>query len=73
MKVDESELEEIAKQESEKTGISTAKLIKYYKDTNRIDVLLEEKLLVFLKRTTRQMKLMPTKKLKRKRIKKNDE
>ncbi len=49
IKVDESDLEEIAKKESESTGISVAKLVKYYKDTNKDEILLEEKIIKFLK------------------------
>ena len=47
--VEDSELEELAKQESEKTGISVQKLIKYYKDSNRDQILLEDKVIKFLK------------------------
>ena len=49
IKVEDAELEELAKEEAEKTGISIAKLIKYYKDTNRTEMLLEEKIVKFLK------------------------
>lgn len=49
IKVEDAELEELAKQESEKTGISVAKLVKFYKDTNHTEMLLEEKVLKFLK------------------------
>ncbi len=48
LKVEESELEELAKKESEGTGISVAKLMKYYKDTNREELLLEDKVVKFL-------------------------
>lgn len=48
IKVDESELEELAKKEAESTGISVAKLVKYYKDTNREELLLEDKVVKFL-------------------------
>jgi trigger factor len=47
--VDESEFEKLAQEESEKTGISVPKLIKFYKDSGRGDVLLEEKIITFLK------------------------
>ncbi|HOI30182.1 MAG TPA: trigger factor [Melioribacteraceae bacterium] len=49
IKVEESELEELANKEAEKTGISAQKLLKYYKDSNRGDVLLEDKVIDFLK------------------------
>jgi len=39
----------LAKQEAEKTGISVQKLIKYYKDSNRDETLLEDKVIKFLK------------------------
>lgn len=49
IKVEDSELENLANQEAEKTGISAQKLLKYYKDSNRGDVLLEDKVIDFLK------------------------
>jgi len=49
IKVEDSELEELAKAEAEKTGISVDKLVKYYKDSNRTEALLEDKVLKFLK------------------------
>ncbi|MDP2038897.1 MAG: hypothetical protein Q8L04_16065, partial [Ignavibacteria bacterium] len=49
IKVEDSELEELANKEAEQTGITVAKLMKYYKDTNRADVLVEEKVIKFLK------------------------
>lgn len=49
IKVEEKELEELAQKESEQTGISVNKLLKYYKDTYRSDVLLEDKVINFLK------------------------
>jgi len=49
IKVEDSELQNLAQEESEKTGISVDKLVKYYKDTNRTDHLLEDKVIAFLK------------------------
>jgi trigger factor len=49
IKVEDAEFEELAKAEAEKTGISVAKLVKYYKDSNRSETLLEEKVVKFLK------------------------
>lgn len=49
IKVEDAEFEELAKAEAEKTGISVAKLVKYYKDSNRSEGLLEEKVIKFLK------------------------
>lgn len=48
LKVEDSELETLANEESEKIGISAEKLLKYYKDSNRADSMLEEKVLKFL-------------------------
>ncbi|MBA4317356.1 MAG: trigger factor [Flavobacterium sp.] len=48
IKVEENELEELAAKEAEKTGISVAKLVKYYKDSNREELLLEDKVVKFL-------------------------
>lgn len=67
IKVDDSELEELAKQESEKTGISVQKLIKYYKDSNRDETLLEDKVISFLKGNNRIKEVDAEKKLKEKK------
>ena len=47
--VDESELKTIAEKEATETGISVEKLIKFYKDTNKEDMMLEDKVVDFLK------------------------
>ncbi|MGD8777663.1 MAG: trigger factor [Ignavibacteria bacterium] len=49
LKVEDSEIEELAKKEAEKTGISVEKLKKFYNDSNRKSSLLEEKVMKFLK------------------------
>lgn len=49
LKVEDSDLEKIAEEEAEKTGISKEKLVKFYKDSNRSIGLLEEKVINFLK------------------------
>lgn len=49
IKVDDSDLEKLAKDEAVKLGISEDKLLKYYKDSNRADQLLEDKVIEFLK------------------------
>jgi trigger factor len=59
IKVEDSELEELAKQEAEKTGISVQKLIKYYKDSHRDEVLLEDKVIDFLKKNTKIKEINP--------------
>jgi len=49
IEVSDADLEEIAKTESEKTGISVDKLVNYYKSSHRDDSILEEKVITFLK------------------------
>lgn len=72
IKVEDSELDELAKVESESTGISVAKLVKYYKDTNRIEMLLEEKVINFLKENSKIKEVDAEEKLKEKREKSNE-
>jgi trigger factor len=48
--VDESDLKQIAEKEATETGISVDKLLKFYKDTNKEDLMLEEKVIEFLKK-----------------------
>ncbi len=49
IKVGESDLEELVKKESASTGISEEKLMKYYKDSGRDEIMLEDKVIEFLK------------------------
>jgi len=51
--VDDEELEKLAEEEADKTGISVQKLVKYYKDTNRKESLLEDKVIKFLIENTK--------------------
>lgn len=51
--VDDEELEKLAEEEAGKTGISVQKLVKYYKDTNRKESLLEDKVIKFLIENTK--------------------
>jgi len=67
IKVEESELEELAKAEAETNGISVAKLVKYYKDTNRPEMLLEEKVIKFLKDNSSIKEVDAEEKLKEKK------
>ncbi len=53
IEVEESELEKLAEEEAGKTGISVKKLVKYYKDTNRKESLLEDKVIKFLTENTK--------------------
>jgi trigger factor len=48
--VDESEIKQIAEKEAAETGISVDKLLKFYRDTNKEDLLLEDKVIDFLKK-----------------------
>jgi trigger factor len=52
IKVEDTDLEALANQEAEKTGISAQKLFKYYKDSDRGNILLEDKVIDFLKKNT---------------------
>jgi trigger factor len=47
--VEENELKTIAEKEAAETGISVEKLIKFYKDSNKEEVMLEDKVVDFLK------------------------
>ncbi len=67
IKVEDSELEELAKQESEKTGITVQKLIKYYKDSNRSEVLREDKVVNFLKNNSKVKEVDTEEKIKEKK------
>lgn len=49
LKVEDADLEKLAKEEAAKTGISEDKLMNFYKDSKRADTLLEEKVITFLK------------------------
>ena len=49
LKVEDSDLEELAAKEADKTGISKDKLLKYYKESNRGAAILEDKVIQFLK------------------------
>lgn len=49
IEVSDDDLKKMAEEEAEKTGISVEKLVKYYKDSNRDQALLEDKVVEFLK------------------------
>ena len=53
IEVEDSELEKLAEEEASQTGISVKKLVKYYKDTNRKESLLEDKVVKFLTDNTK--------------------
>ncbi len=69
--VEDSDLEALAKEDAEKTGISAEKLVKYYKDSGRGEALLEEKVLKFLEENNKAIEVDPEK--KEKETKKNKE
>jgi FKBP-type peptidyl-prolyl cis-trans isomerase (trigger factor) len=48
--VSDDDLKEIAEKEAVEIGISAEKLLKYYKDTNKSQTLLEDKVIDFLKK-----------------------
>jgi trigger factor len=59
--VNDEELEKLAEEEAKQTGISVKKLIKYYKDTNRKESLLEDKVIKFLIENTKIKEVDPNK------------
>lgn len=71
LKIEDTDLEEKAKAEAEKTGISAEKLIKFYKDSGRGEALLEEKILNFLKDNTKIKEVDPDKDSKKTTAKKS--
>ncbi len=66
LKVTDEELRELAKKEAEKTGISEDKLFKYYKDSNKAELMLEEKVVNFLKENNIAKEIDPAEKAKEK-------
>jgi len=63
IEVNDADLEVLAKAESEKIGIPVEKLVKYYKDSNRTEALLEEKIMNFLKENNTAIETDPNKKV----------
>lgn len=59
IKVEDADLEILAEKEAEQTGIPKEKLVKYYKDTNRDAMLLEEKVINFLKENNKVKEVDP--------------
>lgn len=49
IRVSEEELKEAAQKEADETGISVEKILKYYENINKSDILLEDKVIKFLK------------------------
>lgn len=69
LEVEDSELEKLAEEEAEKTGISVKKLMKYYEDTNRKEALLEDKVIKFLTENTKIKEVDPEKEVKKEKAK----
>jgi trigger factor len=67
IQVNDGELEELAQKESERTGISVQKLVKYFKDSNRGDILLEDKVINFLKEKNKAKEVDAEEKIKEKK------
>ena len=73
IEVTDSDLEELAKEEAIKVGIPADKLIKYYKDSNRKDSMIEEKVFKFLKENNKVLEVDPDEKAKELKAKKEKE
>ncbi|MEN8193758.1 MAG: trigger factor [Bacteroidota bacterium] len=65
IEVNDSDLEKLAEEEAEKTGISVKKMMKYYGDTNRKEALLEDKVIKFLTDHTKIKEVDPEKAAKK--------
>ncbi|MCW9096085.1 MAG: trigger factor [Ignavibacteriaceae bacterium] len=61
LEVTDQELEELAKQDSEKTGLPVDKLLNYYKSSNQVERMLDKKLFDFLKMNNEIKKVDPEK------------
>ncbi|MDD3559091.1 MAG: trigger factor [Melioribacteraceae bacterium] len=64
IKVEDSDLEELAKKDAESTGIPVEKLVKYYKDSKRDTAMLEEKVIDFLVENSKVIEVDPEQKSK---------
>lgn len=73
IKVEDSDIEEIANQEAAKTGISPDKLIQFYKESNRTDAILEEKVIKFLKENNQTLEIDADEKIKKSKEGKSDD
>jgi trigger factor len=73
IEVTDSDLEAMAKEEAEKVGIPVEKLINYYKDSNRQESMVEEKVLKFLKENNTIKEIDPDVKAKEAKEKKEKE
>lgn len=73
IEVTDQDLEEVAKEEAEKVGIPMEKLVKYYKDSNRKESMVEEKVFEFLKANTKIKEVDPDEKAKEAKEKRKSE
>ncbi|MDX1701291.1 MAG: trigger factor [Melioribacteraceae bacterium] len=73
IEVTDFDLEELAKVEAEKVGIPAEKLVNYYKDSNRKESMIEEKVFKFLKENNKIKEVDPDEKAKEEREKKKKE
>jgi len=64
IKVLDTDLEELAKEEAEKVGIPAEKLINYYRESNRSEGMIEEKVFKFLKENNTIKEVDPDEKAK---------
>lgn len=69
IKVENADIEEMAKTESVRIGIDVEKLMKYFKESNKTETLLEEKVVKFLKENNNIIEVDPEEKLKEKKDK----
>ncbi len=67
LKVEDADLEEMAKAESERTGIDIEKLVSYFKQSNKTETLIEDKVVEFLKENNNIIEIDPEKKLDEKK------
>ncbi len=73
IEVTDADLEELAKEEAEKVGIPVEKLVKYFKDSNRKESMIEEKVMKFLTENTKVKEVDPDEKAKEEREKRKKE
>ena len=73
IEVTEEDLEELAKIEADKVGIPADKLVKYYKDSNRKESMIEEKVFKFLRDNNKIKEVDPDEKAKEAKEKKKKE
>ncbi|MFC2139832.1 trigger factor [Bacteroidota bacterium] len=72
IKVEDKDLEILAKEESEKTGISMEKMMDFYKSSNRSASLLEEKVIKFLIENNKTKEIDPEQKNAKSKEQKNE-